>query len=125
MEQVYVEAANDAVLYPKHLPNQVRIGIARGRMGRENEPQRGAFDPPTESFASYRDFRARALYQAEREYLMGLMSLTRGNIPEACRVSRVSQSRLYELLKKHGLNRSGQVNSVRFPEKQEFGPNFP
>jgi predicted DNA-binding transcriptional regulator AlpA len=32
------------------------------------------------------------------------MRLTRRNIPEACRVSGISRSRLYEMLAKYGLN---------------------
>jgi hypothetical protein len=35
-----------------------------------------------------------------------LLSFTKGNIPEACRISGLSRSRLYLLLKKYNLSKS-------------------
>ena len=40
---------------------------------------------------------------AEKQYLHDLMALTENNVAEACRVSGLSQSRLYALLKKQGI----------------------
>ncbi|MHC1741473.1 MAG: sigma-54-dependent transcriptional regulator [Syntrophobacteraceae bacterium] len=124
MEQVYVAARNDSVLYPKHLPDHIRIGIAKGRI--DSEDTRGAAPPasPARAYSTFREFRSRALSRAEHEYLSGLMSLTRGNIAEACRISKVSQSRLYELLKKHGLTRGSLMSAPRFPEEPEIFPGL-
>jgi len=49
----------------------------------------------------YRD----AIYQtAEKKYLNELMELTDHSVTEACRVSGLSSSRLYALLKKQGIS---------------------
>jgi DNA-binding protein Fis len=39
----------------------------------------------------------------ERNYLRSLMEITRENRKEACRISGVSRTRLFELLKKYDL----------------------
>jgi two-component system NtrC family response regulator len=105
MEKVFVTARHDTVLYPKHLPNHVRIRIARSQLSKTCTAGRSPLPETPQTYPSYRDFRAMALHQAEHEYLSGLLTLTHGNIPEACGISRLSQSRLYELLKKHRLTR--------------------
>lgn len=105
MEKVFVAARHDTVLYPKHLPNHVRIRIARSQLTKTSTAGHLPVPETLQTYPSYRDFRATALHRAEHEYLIGLLTLTRGNIPEACRISSLSQSRLYELLKKHRLTR--------------------
>lgn len=125
MEQAYIAALNDSILYPGHLPDHVRIGIAKSRIGLQSSSEGAPSDGPPRAYSTYRDFRARALHRAEQEYLRGLMSMTDGNIAEACRISNVSQSRLYELLKKHGLTRSRQSGATGIPEESEFIPGFP
>jgi two-component system NtrC family response regulator len=52
------------------------------------------------------EFRDKIYAQAEKEYLLELMDLTGKNIPEACRISGLSQSRLYALLKKNAISRT-------------------
>lgn len=125
MEQAYVAARNDSILYPRHLPNPVRIGIAKGRIGRRDGPDDTRLASPVQPYATFRDFRSRAVFRAEHEYLSGLMRLTEGNVAEACRISKVSLSRLYELLKKHGLTRASKTPSPDLPEKSEFFPELP
>ena len=41
----------------------------------------------------------------ERRYLEHLTKLTHGNRKESCRISGLSRTRLFELLKKHDLDR--------------------
>ena len=52
------------------------------------------------------EFRDTVYAQAEKEYLQELMEVTEENISEACRISGLSQSRLYALLKKNAVSRS-------------------
>ena len=52
-----------------------------------------------------RDYREAAVAQAEREYLKELMVLANNDLQEACRISDLSQPRLYALLKKHLISR--------------------
>jgi transcriptional regulator of acetoin/glycerol metabolism len=43
--------------------------------------------------------------EAEKKYLRDLTSFTQGNIQEACRISGLSRSRFYILLKKHKISK--------------------
>jgi two-component system, NtrC family, response regulator len=132
IEKAFVAAHQSATLYPKHLPTHVRVHIARGSIRRdENLPgesfaaegdRAGAADGasagrpaaltielPVEESAktcpAFRDFCRVTQSDAEKRYLTDLLSVTRGDIRAACKVSGLSQSRLYELLKKHRLTR--------------------
>ncbi|MEW5800655.1 MAG: sigma-54 dependent transcriptional regulator [bacterium] len=60
-------------------------------------------DSPT-SFPTLGDFRSTTMAEAESRYLHDLMLLTGGNIKEACVRSGLSRSRLYALLKQHGVS---------------------
>ncbi|MFW6122974.1 MAG: response regulator [Thermodesulfobacteriota bacterium] len=52
-----------------------------------------------------RDYREAAVAQAEKEYLQELMARAQNDLQEACRISDLSQPRLYALLKKHRVHR--------------------
>ena len=43
----------------------------------------------------------------EKDYLASLLRRTNGEVGEACRISGLSRSRLYTLLKKYGIKPSG------------------
>ena len=55
--------------------------------------------------AGFREAKARAVANFERAYITELLSLTRGNISQAARVSGKERSRLGKLVKKYGLER--------------------
>lgn len=98
MERVIASAKYEPTLYPNHLPTEIRAKIARSSVLREL----GGTDPlntPLATLEEYRDI-------AERRYLQDLLLATRGNIQSACATSGMSRSRLYALIKKHGLNNS-------------------
>ena len=59
-----------------------------------------------ETLPNLRDFREHTVSEAEQNYLQDLMSLTKGNIKEACTISGLSRPRLYALLKKYHISRS-------------------
>jgi two-component system NtrC family response regulator len=102
LERTIAAARNESILFPKHLPMQLRIEVTQTAMRKELQPphsasaeQSGCRNLPP--LSEYRD----SLYsQAERQYLQDLMAFTGNDIAEACRVSGLSQSRLYALLKK-------------------------
>jgi transcriptional regulator with AAA-type ATPase domain len=52
--------------------------------------------------AEYRD-------KIEKDYLQMLLNEAKGSRKDACRLSGMSQSRLYGLLKKHNLSRFGDA----------------
>ncbi len=100
IENIIATARYDPIIYPKHLPTEIRVKIARTMSGlglavdEETKSQ-----PSNWEFPSLHDYRG----MMEKEYLNGLLRKTGNNIPEACRLSGISRSRLYALLKLHGL----------------------
>ena len=52
-----------------------------------------------------KEARKTAQANAEGQYLQNLMLVTAGEVKEACRVSGLSRSQLYYLLRKHGISR--------------------
>ena len=49
------------------------------------------------------DYRDAVSRDAEKGYLEDLMRVTAGNVKKACDLAGLSKSRLYALLKQHGL----------------------
>ncbi len=105
LESAISAAKNEHTLFPKHLPTHIRVQVARASMNRENKNGDEASIPnaTTPVIAPLRDFRASAAAEAERHYLERLIDIAEGDIQQACRISQVSRSRLYELFKKYGL----------------------
>ncbi|ACM21740.1 sigma-54-dependent transcriptional response regulator [Geotalea daltonii FRC-32] len=99
MERTVAAAGTEAILFPKHLPTHIRIHVTKATVG-NGQPH--AESPPRSMapFPKYHDFRESIQVQAERQYFLDLLSLSQENIAEACRISGLSQSRLYALLKK-------------------------
>jgi two-component system NtrC family response regulator len=105
LEKAIVSAKDEPVLFPKHLPEHIRVQLARASVlkRRAPEPAKGEALAPQGMPPSLRDFREAGLDRLAKEYLASLIQATAGNIGEACRVSGLSRSRLYALLKKHGI----------------------
>lgn len=101
LEYVLAFAGSDPTLYPKHLPPEYRISDlefdpvlkdtfrTQAPMGVEKGNELPTFN----------DFRT----TLEKNYLKELISRSNGNRKHACRISGISQSRLYGLLNKHDL----------------------
>jgi two-component system NtrC family response regulator len=109
MERAIAAARQDPILFPKHLPTHIRVDVARTSLRKEAPvvlSQRGGAGP-LRSLSSLRDFRENAIAEAEQQYLYDLMSITGGNIEKACKISGLSRPRLYALLKKYHISRSG------------------
>ncbi|MCP4576751.1 MAG: sigma-54-dependent Fis family transcriptional regulator [Deltaproteobacteria bacterium] len=107
LERVFVSARHAPTLFPKHLPDHIRIKMARASVGGTAPVQgdkRSVVDTPG-ILPTLKNFRRRAFEDLEQKYLQDLISQTDGDIKEACRISRLSQSRLYGLLKHHKTSR--------------------
>ncbi|MFW6415119.1 MAG: sigma-54-dependent transcriptional regulator [Thermodesulfobacteriota bacterium] len=109
LEQAISSAMEDPVLYRKHLPNELRIALTRRNVNKD-EMQESDFrkDMPyfnLEDAPDWKTFRQRVLEEAEEEYFNRLISLTNGDIKQIESLSGLGHSRVYGLLKKHGLNR--------------------
>ena len=98
LERALAAAADQPVLYPIHLPMQIRANVARGAVREDLNVPAGGARP---EFPQLKD----AKKTAEMFYLKDLMAATGGDIDEACRLADVSRSRLYALLKEHGIIR--------------------
>ena len=102
LEYVLAAAGQDPTLVPKHLPPAYRItrlDFDSGRTKSISEPEAETPDAPAEfpSWSAYRQ-------QSEANYLRKLLAKTGDSREKACHLSGISQSRLYDLLKKHHLS---------------------
>jgi two-component system, NtrC family, response regulator len=96
MERAITVAYNSPTLFPKHLPVEIRVKMARSAIKKDAES-----NPPAEQTSpTLQEFRQ----SAERQYFLDLMVQVNGNINEACRISGLSRSRLYALLKDYRIN---------------------
>jgi two-component system NtrC family response regulator len=96
----------DQALYPKHLPNHIRVHVRRAEMAAGSKESNGDKQQIVRSLPKLQEFRDTIYAQAEKEYLRDLMEVTQENISEACQISGLSQSRLYALLKKNAVSRT-------------------
>lgn len=108
LEKAIVSAREEPVLFPKHLPEHIRIHLARASVLKRKSPEPQVPESPdrANAFGSMKDYRETGLARLESEYLNSLMKTTAGNISEACRISGLSRSRLYALLKKYRISPS-------------------
>ncbi|MEA3544807.1 MAG: sigma-54 dependent transcriptional regulator [Thermodesulfobacteriota bacterium] len=106
LERSLTTARFDQTLYPKHLPPHIRVQVRRAAMEAGTNVSVDETHSITGNLPKLQEFRDKIYAQAEKEYLQELMEVTRENIQEACRISGLSQSRLYALLKKNAISRS-------------------
>ena len=107
MERVLAIARFEPTLFPRHLPTELRVHQARAsvsKKGAEKETY-SKEDSHALTLPKLQAVRDTALANAEKQYLHDLILLTKRNIKEACRISGLSRSRLYYLLKKYGINK--------------------
>lgn len=110
LESAIHSAGDEPILYPKHLPRELRIkNIQAGleasdvsHMYRENRELNA--DLPLLSIV-----RDEAVSEAEHDYLQVLMTKTNWNIARACKVAGVGRTRLYDLLKKYAITRESHL----------------
>ncbi len=109
LETAVSSARHEPTLFPKHLPLRIRVHAARTSVGKQGRRETGRADavPASKTLPSLREVRMAATAEAEKHYLNELLSVTNGSIKEACRISMLSRSRLYELLKKHAIAAPG------------------
>jgi two-component system NtrC family response regulator len=106
LEEALSVAGPEPMLYPHYLPTHIRAAVARIHViaSTPGPPEENAdIDPALftrQNFLNLQVFRDRM----ERQYLERLTLLTNGNRKEACRISGLSRTRLFELLRKHDLS---------------------
>ena len=95
------------ILFPNHLPPSIRAKAIQAKLGKPvTTPEKSAIpaeDNASGNLPSLKTVRENELDRIEKRYLKELMAVCDGNIKEACRISGLSQSRLYALLKLHSI----------------------
>jgi len=104
------KARYETTLFPKHLPEQIRINVARasmcdsfskGKISLNDDKRSSGQHLPT-----YKKFREEIILRNEKDYLCRLLSSTNGNIDNACIISGLGRTRLYGLIKNHKISRT-------------------
>ncbi len=104
LERASAAAGTSPTLFPAYLPAEIRIKVKRDQLREQEEDVTIAAPGSGRLLPALQDHREAAVAEAERQYLEELMAHTDGNIKEACEVSGLSRSRLYGLLKEHGIS---------------------
>jgi len=105
LDRVFAVAQDSPTLFPTHLPTHLRVQIARAAVGKKAGPKssRNSTGVSAQTFPRLHEARESAISEIERSYLQDIMAFARGNLEETCRISGVSLSRLYALLKKYDI----------------------
>jgi len=96
IESAFAQAVYSPVLFSQHLPLHIRTAHARANVQRHPSANTVVYDSDG-AVLSWRE----AKEAFERDYTRSLLHRCEGNIMEAGRVSGLSRTRLYQLLKKY------------------------
>jgi two-component system NtrC family response regulator len=95
------------ILFPNHLPPSIRTKTIQAKLSKPaavpGASPMAAGGQACAGLAPLKSVRDSEWTRIEMDYLKDLMIACDGNIQEACRISGLSQSRLYALLKQHGI----------------------
>lgn len=102
LEKALISAKEEPMLFPKHLPTYIRIHVARSSFPlSSSSPGKPETRPGTPQVPpKLKDVRRAAVVEAERTYLKELISYAGGDKAKACRISGLSRSRFYTLLRR-------------------------
>jgi two-component system NtrC family response regulator len=105
LERAIVSAQDAPTLFPVHLPQHIRIDLARKAVGLKGEAVNpGAVPIPASGLPSLAAARENALAEMEKEYLERLIQESGRDVGKACQLSGLSRSRFYALLKKYNIS---------------------
>ncbi len=120
LESAISASQNEPILFIKHLPTHIRVKVARALIDRNQQNVAEKKFPKVkeslEIIPTYREFREDLLAEPEKKYFQNLLTHTKGNITEACKISGLGRTWLYSVLKKHNISRTGW--GVNDPEEQ-------
>ena len=107
LDRALLAARFDPTLFPAHLPLDIRIEVTRTALSRKPSSSEDKFKGPSRELPKLRELRETLIAQAEKQYLRDLMALCQGDMDKACRIAELSPSRLYALLQKYNIPRTG------------------
>ena len=105
LERTVAAARSEPILFPQHLPIEIRVQVTRAHVNHDAPSRECPAAKLSSEVPKLHEYRDTIYAQAEKQYLNDLMALSGNNIAEACRLSGLSTSRLYALLKTHELSR--------------------
>jgi len=102
VERAVAASLYEPTLYAKHLPDEIRIYLVKDSLSKADTSaqhvtrtlKRLDLPPP---FKQHRK-------AMEQQYLLDLLTYTKGNIRKSCELSGLSRSRLYDLLRLHKIS---------------------
>lgn len=97
LEQVFTNPNLGPTCFAIHLPEQFRVQQARAGVKSENPSEAPHTLHLLSTWADYKK-------SYEREYIQKLKIQSGGNVTEAARISKLSRTRLYQLIEKYGVN---------------------
>jgi two-component system NtrC family response regulator len=101
LERAMAEALQYPVLYPKHLPTNIRVKLVVNSIDKKQSAGSAQKAKTQSALPKFHDWREKAMAETENTYLLQLISLCNADLKKACAISGLSRSRLYELLKKY------------------------
>ncbi len=105
LESALAVAGQEPMLYPEHLPLEIRALATRKSM-EKNDPAMPSESGPRPGFDQIPDwklYRSQVVARAEKAYLRDLMAMSNGRNKTACQLSGLSRTRLYTMLKAHDM----------------------
>jgi two-component system, NtrC family, response regulator len=113
LEQAFVASGDEMTLFAMHLPSDIRIKVARnliGAVSHQNEIEAASAPPAvkeagpaaalcSDPMPTIKDFK----HQMEKIYLEHLIRKAGGDVNTILRISNLSRSHFYALLKRHDL----------------------
>ncbi|WP_421903863.1 sigma-54-dependent transcriptional regulator [Maridesulfovibrio sp.] len=132
LEQVFTSNPGAGEFLPIHLPVRLRVSAAQASVlpkqepknsltlikgNKSRKPQARSEDmpmpevnlPDANKLPPFKEYRDEAVNSAEKLYLEQLILISKANMAEAARISGISVSRLYALLKKHNIKKQYSV----------------
>lgn len=105
VEALVASAPMEEILFPPHLPRDLRLQfVASGNgKGRKSEPAARPAEAAPGEIPVWSAYRKRGLENLEEHYFSRLMSASGGDLRQAMSLSGLSQARLYSLLRKHNV----------------------
>jgi two-component system NtrC family response regulator len=97
LESALAVAGTEPTLFCKHLPNAIRIWLAKAEIQATNASLSGKSHMELPSFQKFRS-------EMDLRYFQDLMTSTRNDAKEATKISGLSRSRFYALLKKYEIS---------------------
>ena len=106
LDAAITNALHETTIFPRHLPKNVRIEIARSRFDPELPDTESAVETldSLTAMPSWQKFRRAHIEAGEKKYLQALISLCQGNVLKAAEYSGLSRPHLYGLLRKHAIS---------------------